>query len=146
MMRPRALMKSWCVSSSKCSRSALVPHHDFSTEAPSAIVARIKEASESSNGEDLFNSAKVLANLVTDSAYLTACKRLFGLIKVHAPAHLAETAKLFALNRSPFEGPYLHLLSELDRTAVMAQGLADFVANRRDRKSTRLNSSHLGIS
>ena len=109
-----------------------MPHQDFSTEAPSAIVARIKEASESFDAEDLFNSAKVLANLVADSAYLTTCKRLFGLIKVHAPAHLTETAKLFALNRSPFEGPYLHLLSELDRTAVMAQGLADFVANRHE--------------
>src|SRR5262245_19110402 len=131
-MRPRALMKIWCVNSSKCSRSALVPHHDFSTEAPSAIVARIKEATESFDGEDLFNSAKVLANRVADGAYRTTCKRLFGLIKVHAPAHLTETAKLFALNRSPFEGPYLHLLSELDRTAVIAQGLADFVANRHE--------------
>ena len=109
-----------------------MPHHDFGTEAPSAIVARIKEATEASDGEALFESARVLANLVADSAYLAACKRLFGLIKIHAPARLTETAKLFALNHAPFEGPYLHLLSELERTAVMAQGLADFVANRRE--------------
>jgi hypothetical protein len=109
-----------------------VPHHDFGTEAPSAIAARIKEATEASDGEALFESARVLANLVADRAYLRICKRLFGLIKVHAPSRLTETAKLFALNHAPFEGPYLHLLSELERTAVMAQGLADFVANRRE--------------
>src|SRR5262245_62328757 len=129
MTRPRALMKIWCVNSSKCSRSALVPHHDFSTEAPSAIVARIKEATASFDGEDLFNSAKVLANLVADGAYRTTCKRLFGLIKVHAPAHLTETAKLFALNLSPLAGPYLHLLSHLHRPAVTAPRSPALVPN-----------------
>jgi hypothetical protein len=72
----------------------------------------------------------VLANLA-DRAYLNAANVCL--------THSSSCAGTLNGNRQAvcaksctFEGPYLHLLSELERTAVMAQGLADFVANRRE--------------